>query len=276
MQSPDSKTLSHVDPIVAPSADFRVRWWLRVPLFVLHVVVVAAAMSLTPSAYFFQLGYHTGSVLLLSSIFLWCLLFSAKTRKGIWLYCLFALLQIGLMALLGLHLQAEDRALQSIMNEFVMKQAAWMSQMEQFRMDPLFEMISGKRQLSVEELRELQARAHAAKGKLDEIQADAMRTVAEAESRIAAVSSGAARDFRSGVESTRSESDQRMKLTQHYFGQVEQLTRFLIDCQGRYSQTAHGLVFKRDQDAKAFDQQVETITQLQQQLNSPRQSLEPH
>src|SRR5262249_55451074 len=139
---------------------------IRVALFVLHIVVLVAAMSLTPSGYFFQLGHYTGTILLLSSILLWGLLFSSKTGRGILLYCILALVQAGAMALVGLHFQDEDRVLQSVMSELAAKQTQWASQMEPLRMDPLFEMTSGKRQLTVEELRELQIRSRAAKQKL--------------------------------------------------------------------------------------------------------------
>ncbi|HEY6267943.1 MAG TPA: hypothetical protein VIX11_06580 [Candidatus Acidoferrum sp.] len=268
MQSPNSETLSPPDSAVAPAPDFRGRWWIRIALFVLHIAILVAAMSLTPPGYFFELGAFTGSILLFSSILLWGLLCSVKTRREILLYCVLALVQAGFMALVGLHFRAEDRALQPIMNELAIRRIEWASQMEPFRMDTLFEMTSGKRQLSVEELRELQTRARAAKAKLSELQSEAMRAIAEAESRLAAVSSGAARDFRRGVESTRPESDETMKLMQDYFAEIEQLTGLLIDQQGRYSQTTNGLVFTRDEDAQAFNKQLDTIARLQEQLNS--------
>ncbi len=276
MQSPDSETLSPPDSVVAPPLDFRGRWWIRIALFVLHIATLAAAMSLTPPGYFFELGEYTGSVLLFSSIFLWWLLCSVKTRRGILLYCILALVQAGFMALVGLHFQAEDTALRPILSEFAMKRIEWASQMEQFRMDTLFEMTSGKRQLSVEELRELQTRARAAKAKLSELQSETMRAIADAESRIAAVSSGAARDFQRGVESTRPESDETMKLMQDYFTQIEQLTGFLIDRRARYSQTTKGLVFKRDEDGQVFNKYVDIIAHLQEQSNSRSHGLKPH
>ena len=85
-----------------------------------------------------------------------------------------------------------------------------------------------------------------------------------------------ARDFQSGVESTRPESDETMKLMQDYFTQIEQLTGFLIDRRGRYSQTTKGLVFKRDEDAQVFNKYVDIIAHLQEQLNSRSHGLRPH
>src|SRR6266446_4753693 len=104
---------------VAPAPDFRGRWWIRIALFMLHIAILVAAMSLTPPGYFFELGAFTGSILLFSSILLWWLLCSAKTRRGILLYCILALVQAGFMALVGLHFRGEDRALQSIMMLYV-------------------------------------------------------------------------------------------------------------------------------------------------------------
>jgi hypothetical protein len=276
MQSPDSETISIPNSVTNPPPNFRGRWWVRLAIFVLHIAIVVAAMSLTPPGYFFQLGADTGPILLFSSIFLWWLLFSARTRRGIFLFCIVALGQAGFMALVGLHFQAEDKVLKPIMEEFAMKRIAWASQMGQFRMDPLFEMTSSKRQLSVEELLELQTRARAAKAKLSELQSEMMCAVSDAKSRIAALSSRAARDFRLGVESTRPESDESVKLLQDYSAQIEQLTGFLIDRHAQYFQTTRGLVFKRDKDAQAYKKQIDTITHLQEQLNSRSQSLKPH
>ena len=71
--------------------------------------------------------------------------------------------------------------------------------MGEFRMDPLFEMISGKRTLSVVELQEMhKSEAQAGRAKISEVQSEVMRWVAEGERRMGGVSSGAARDFRSG------------------------------------------------------------------------------
>ena len=57
------------------------------------------------------------------------------------------------------------------------------------------------------------------------------------ERRIGGVSSGAARDFRSGFESTRPAFEEQMKVMQDYFTATDQLAEFLIHQQGQYSQT---------------------------------------
>ena len=138
--------------------------------------------------------------------------------------------------------------------------------MGQFHVDPLFEMISGKRQLSVEQLRELQTQAQGGRANLTEVHSEVILSVDDAQRRIAGVSSVGARDFRAGFDSTRFE--EQVKLTQDYFAETDQLIEFLIDRQGQYSQTPSGLVFKRDVDAEAFNKQVDGINHLREQANS--------
>jgi hypothetical protein len=239
-------------------------------LLVFHITVVVAAMSLTPDGYYFQLGEYTGAALIFSSVILWCFLFSAKTRRAITIFCVLAVGQAGCIALVALHFRAEDKALKPIFEEIAMKRSQWESQIGQFRMDPLFEMISGKSRLSVAELRGLQTRARTGKAKIAEVQSEVIRSVAEAERRIGRVSPGAARDFQRGFESTRSASEEQMKLMQDYFTATDQLAEFLIHRQRQYSQTPQGLVFARDGDAEAFNKQLDAIAHLQQQINSIR------
>ena len=229
-----------------------------------------AAISLTPDGYFFQLGEYTGAVLVSSTIILWWLLVSAKTRKAITIFCVLALGQAGFMASVGLHFRAQDRALRPIFEELALKRNRWESEMGQFRIDPLFEMTSGKRRLSIAELRELQTQARAGKAKLSEVQSDLMRSVSDAERRIAGVSFRAAHDFRSGFDSTRLAFEEQVKVMQDYFTETDQLAEFLIDRQGQYSQTPNGLLFKRDRDAEAFNKQVDALAHLQEQINSLR------
>jgi hypothetical protein len=271
MLAPDSEIPSSPGTEAAPQPDFRVRWWFRIVLFVLHLAIVVAAISLTPPGYSFQLGESTGSILLFGSIPLWWLLFAAKERPLIFLFCILAVAQAGFVALVALHFRAEDRVLRPIMEEFSTRRYRWAYEMQQFRMDPLLEMTSGRRPLSIAELRELQMRARAAKARWTEMQSEALREVADAESRIAAVSSGAARDFRRGFESTRPVWEEQKE----YFTEVEELTGFLIDRQGQYSQTSQGLEFKRDGDAQSFNKRLDAIARLQEQLNVAGHGLKP-
>src|SRR3979490_1743483 len=117
MQSSDPEIVMAGDFPAAPQPNFQGRWWIRVALLVLHIVIVGAATSLTPGEHAFELGALTGPALLLSTIFLWVLLFCAKTRRGILLFCSLLLIQAGSVALVGLNFRAEDRVLRQVMEE---------------------------------------------------------------------------------------------------------------------------------------------------------------
>ena len=268
-----SDSLPPPDSRVVSRPNFRGQWRTRLVLLLFHVTIVVAAISLTPDGYYFQLGQYTGFALVLSSVILWWLLLSAKTRRAITIFCVLALGQATFMALVALHFRAEERALRPIIEELTMERNRWESQIGQFPMDPLFEMISGKRTLSVVELREIQTRAQAGKAKISEVQSDVIRSVAEAERRMGGLSSGAARDFRSGFESTQPAFEEQMKDMQDYFSASDQLAEFLIHRQGKYSQTPDGLVFTRNEDTETFNKQFDAIAHLQEQINSVRRSV---
>lgn len=246
----------------------RGRWIMRIVLLILHIVVVLGAASLTPDGYYFQLGEYTFGVVIFGSVLLWLLLFLAKTRRGIVLFCGLVLGQAGFVALVGLHLRAEDRALQSFGEELTVKRAECAKKMEPYRMDALFDMTSGRRKLSFMELQELQSRARDGRTKLGELKSDAERFTAGEERRLAAVDSRAGRDFRLGVESSRQVSDEQFKLIQESLTESEQLVVFLIDRYGQYAETSKGLKFKTDKDAQYFSNQLNTIASSQERLAS--------
>jgi hypothetical protein len=267
MDEPHSKPMLPPDSTVVPIRDSWGGAWIRIVLVVLHVAMLAAAIALTPAGYFFELGYYVGTVLLFGSIFLWFLLYSLNTRRGVLVFCALALTQAGLIAFIGMRFRTENRAVQKIMAEAIQQRKEWETQMRPFSMDPLFEMCSGKRQLSSEELQELHTRARAAETKLNDLESAEIHWVAEIEIRVAAVSPGAARDFRAGVDSSQPESNKIMKLTRDYFTEIEWLTEFLIQRQRRYRVTSQGLVFDRAEDAKAFNEKIDAVARLQEQLN---------
>lgn len=256
-------------PAGSPHPNFRVRWWLRVVLFVLHIaLVLGAAVSFIPGQDAFMFGYTYGSVLLCSFIFLWFVLFFVQTRRGMFTFCGLVLGQAGLVVLVGLHFQTTDRVLQSFGEQVTAKRAEWTKKMEPYRMDSLFDMTSGKRELSFTELQELQSRASGGRAKLTELKSDIERLMADEERRLAAVDSRAARDFRHGVESSQQVCDEQMKLMQDGFTESEQLVVFLIDRYGQYVQTSKGLKFKKDEDGQYFTNQLNAIAKSQERLAS--------
>jgi hypothetical protein len=268
MEQPHSETLLPPDSNAGPRPDPWGRTPTRIALFVLHITMLVAAIALTPGGYAYQLGVNTGAVLVFGTPVLWLVLYAARTRKIVLVFCALALAQAGFIAFVALGFRAEEAALQQIVADLAQRRKEWEAQMGQFRMDPLFEMASGKRQLSGKELLELQMQARGAKAKAQELQSEATRWLAQAENRLAAVSRGAAHNFRRGVESRRPESDKAMKVTQDYFTEIEQLTGFLIERQRRYRVTTEGLVFDRDGDAQAFNEKLDKVARLQEQLNS--------
>jgi len=268
MLSTNPETVEAASPGTPAQPNFRGRWWIRIALFVLHIAVLGAGFLFTPAQYAFDFGYSYGSVLVLSSIFLWCLLIVAQTRRGIFVFCGLVLVQAGLVALVGLQFRAEDRVLQSIGEGITIKRSEWASQLQQFRMDPLSEMTLGKRKLSITQLQELKVRARDGKAQVDIVEADVIRSRAEMERRISAVSARAADNFRRGVESSRPLYAKEMELTRDYFTECEQLAGFLIDREGQYSQTPKGLRFKKAEDVQRFNDQINAIALLQKQLAS--------
>jgi hypothetical protein len=261
------------DPTTPPIADFRGHWVVRIALLILHLVALIAAGSLTPAGYAFQLGEYTGGLVIFGCFILWWLLFAAKKRRGIALFCGLALGQAGLVALVGLHFRAEDRVLRPIMEEFATKRYEWGSQLNLSRMDPLFEMTSGKRKLSITELQELKIRARDGEALVDLVASDVIRSRADADRRLSAVSARAARDFRLGVESTKQVYEQEMRLVKEYFIECENLVVLLIDRKGQYSQTPKGLRFNRAEDVQLFNDKIDAIAPLRKQLASLQHQL---
>lgn len=269
MLSTNPETVEAASPATPPQPNFRVRWWLRAALFAVQIAsVLVAAFSFVPAEDDFQFGYSYGSVLFFVSMFLWFLLFVIKTRRGIFVFCGLVLVQAGLVVLVGLRFQARDLALRPILEELTVKKYEWKSQLEQYRLDPLAEMTMGKRQLSIAELQELKVRARDGQTQVDIVRSDWIRSSADAEHRISAVSPGEAQNFRLGYEASAPLSDKSMDLLKAYFTQCEQLLTFLIDRQGQYSQTREGLRFKKAEDVQLFNEKIGAIALLKKQLAS--------
>jgi hypothetical protein len=90
------------------------RWWVRILLFVGHLALLAAALSLTPDHHSVRLGATTGVVIFPGMVFLWGLLWFARTRGLALLFCSLVLAQAGIIALVAMHFRASARLLQEI------------------------------------------------------------------------------------------------------------------------------------------------------------------
>jgi len=245
---------------------------MRVALFLLHIAVLTTLFGLTPSGYAYRLGREAGALLIFTCLALWTLLRFATTRRGIVLFVALALVQVGFFGFAVFSYRSEDAALRPIWDEVAQKQKDWQAQMSQYDMQPLFEMCSGERPLSHDELLGLQERARAAQSKVSEIESESTRWAGEMESKIAKVSPASARDFRRGLEDGKRESDEIFQLSRKIYSEDEQLLGFLLAREGHYRMVKNqGLVFRSDADVTSFNDKMQGIEQLQNQLKAEMQ-----
>jgi hypothetical protein len=81
-----------------PVSRRRYTWMIRIGLFILHLVLLVAAFSVTPEGYFVQLGAYTGSIVLFVTPVLWLVLFVGNSRKAIIAFCTLVVAQTGFVA----------------------------------------------------------------------------------------------------------------------------------------------------------------------------------
>lgn len=243
------------------------RWWLRIPLFVAHLSLSVAAFSLTPSDYAFQLGATTGTMIVFGTPALWILLWFARTRGLVLLFCGLVLAETGITALVGLNFRTEDRVGRELQAEAAHRLQQSEAQMASFHLEQLFAMLTPGNEFHSEELPSLLERARRARAKAGELQADWKSWQKKAEQRFAALGAREAADFRRGMESESARAEQNRKLSEDYFAGIEELVRLLIDRQDRYRPTAAGLVFDRPEDADAFNRILDSLKAIEAQLS---------
>jgi len=190
------------------------------------------------------------------------------------LFCALAVAQSGFVLSVVLQFRQEDKLLRQIELETVQKRKEWAARMGKFAVDPLFQMCKGKRTLSDEEMQELGRRAKNAQEEMQSQLTEMIQWDDQAESRIGAVSPSGARQFRLGVQSTKSESNESVQLGQEYYSQIEKLIAFLIEQKGAYRVTREGLVFSRNKDVETFNDMNEKIVQAAKRLTALTQKLE--
>lgn len=263
MQSPIDNPLA---PQSQPEPSPPISKGYRLLLFALHIGLLAAAFSLTPSDHAYELGHDVGSVVIISCLVLWTVLYFATTRKNLLLFCGLALAQVGLFAMMGLHFQSVDRVLAEVVAESHEQQKLWQAKMSQLDMSPLYEMCGGERLLTTQELGALEARAQAAQTTIRELDTETQQWVQQAESRIAKVSSQAAQEFKMGVRSRQPESDEMLQTALQLYSEDQHLTDFLLKREGHYRIREGTLAFDTEQDAKWFNDKVATIATLRERL----------
>lgn len=243
-------------------------WWIRVLLFIAHLALLAAALSLTPSDYAFQLGALAGLLMLVSTPLLWLLLWHARQRTRVLLFCGLVVAQTTLIAFVGIQFRAEDRLAREIGAEKEQRQATWETQIAAFNLNRLAEMLTPGNELHPEELPGLLEKVRSAtvtnKEQWDQMQAWA----SDAEKRLAAMNVSAAAEFRRGFESTRARNERVQALNEEYYSTIEKLITLLIDKQGRYHSTKAGPVFDRQQDADAFNQVIKSLNAVEEKMRA--------
>ena len=214
---------SHEDFFSTAKTVFRTwsAWWIRVLLLIAHLALLVAAASLTQPNYAFQLGEVAGSVILLSTPLLWLLLWYARQRRTVLLFCGLVLAQTGLIAFVGIQFRAEDRVVREIEAEGEQRKSTWATQMANFRLERVFEMLTPEKEFHAEDLPGLLEQARSATV-TDREQWDQMQAWAsDAEKRLAAVNLSTAAEFRRGFESTRARNERVQALNREYSAELK-------------------------------------------------------
>jgi hypothetical protein len=274
MNEPVGLATPHTSVSAPDSPDFWCRQSTRLLLFFLHFILLIAALSLTPRTHAFELGAAVGLVLIFGCLFSWVVLYHAQSRTLVGIFAGVAIAQLVFIAFVGLHFRSEDKALQAVIADAVRQREQEAAAMAPFSMDPLFEMCSGTRPLSQQELVELRLRAQRGRAKLQEFESTNKQWLVQMDTRLRTVGPGVAREFREGVASSQRESDEIMKISQDYFIEAEQLAAFLIDHQHQYHETRTGLVFDKPEDERAFNHHIDSIARLQEQFHGHAQKAE--
>jgi hypothetical protein len=260
------------DSVARPVSRVWSVWWIRVLLFIAHLALLVAAASLTPANYAFQLGALMGSVMLFGTLFLWVLLWYARQRRTVLLFCALVLAQTGVIAFVAMQFRAEDRLVREIGAEAAQRQDTWKTQMAKFHLDRVFEMLTPGNEFHPEELPGLLEQVRSATV-IDREQWTQMQAWAsDAEKRLAAVNLSSAAEFRRGFESTRARNERVQELDREYFTGIEELVTLLIDKQARYHSTQAGPAFDRQQDADAYNQVLKSLNAAKEKINAELRS----
>ena len=243
-------------------------WWIRVLLLIIHLALLGAAASLTPGDYFFRLGEVTGLVILPGTLFLWFILWHAKQRNMVLLFCGLALAQTALVAVVATGFRTEDRAVRAIGEERTQRQKVWAAQMASFHLERIFEVLAPGSQIHAEELPTLLDQVRKARANDTEQWRQMQAWADDAEKRLSGVNLQAAKEFRRGFESTRARNEKFQELNKEFFAEVEELLSMLIARQGHYHSTQNGLAFDQTQDADTYDKVLSRLTAMKEKINA--------
>jgi multisubunit Na+/H+ antiporter MnhG subunit len=252
-----------------PASGLWGRWWVRLLLFVAHLALLVASISLAPDAYAYQLGATVGPVIVFGTLLLWFLVWFARTRPLVLLFCSLILVQAGITSLVSLHFRSEARLSREVAKEVAKEVAQRRQQIVKsiagLHLERVFEMLTPGNQFHPEELPQLLDGARSAKIKIHEMQASWQAWLKEEEQRIAAEDMQEAASFRKGVEDQNEHIERDQKRLDDYVDEIEKLIAHLIDRQGHY-RFRGGLVFDTARDADTYNQIRDSLTKMGEQL----------
>lgn len=249
----------------SPASGFWGRWWVRLLLFVTHLALLVASILLAPDAYAYQLGATVGPLIVFGTLVLWFLLWFARTRGLVLLFCSLILVQAGIISLVGLHFREEARLISEMSKETAQRQQQVVKSIAALHLERVFEMLRSGDQFHPEELPQLLDDARSAKIEMHEIEAGWEAWLKEEEQRIAAKDMQDAANFRRGIEDQKEHTERDQKRLDDYVDEIEKLIAFLIDRQGHY-RFRGGLVFDKAQDADTYNQIRDSLTKMGEQL----------
>jgi len=240
------------------------RWWIRGLLAIGHLVLLIAAASLTPSGYFVQLGASVGFLHFVGTPCLWFLLWHAKTRKIVLLFCGLVAAQTGITALVALHYRAVDGVVKEVMAEAIQRQEQFQAEFAKFHIEQVFQMLTPGNEHRVEELPGLLEKIRGAEARLQEIQAEQQVWTQAAVKRVEAVSRQTGEEFRRGTEDE--DSKKISEVMSNYLSSIEKLVVFLLDTRDAYRFTKTGIAFDRPQDADTYDKMLGSLATMEKQI----------
>jgi hypothetical protein len=239
----------------------------RFLLLALHIVALCLALSLAPSGYAFQLGAYTGTIVIFGCIGLWVMLFVSKTTRGLLLFCLLAVVQVGFVAVVALQFQAEERIGREVEADANRQKQAWADQMAEFSLAPLYQMLNGEQPVTLEELKKTNAIAKGGEAELLKIKSESEQWEAQAFERFSKISYKGALEFRRGLESRQAEEDELLSTLQAIYLEAEQLTEFLIQREGHYHVKKGTFEFESARDSEMFNDLIANLTHSNEKLD---------
>jgi hypothetical protein len=241
------------------------RWRVRICLLALYLAVLITVIAMTPDGYAFELGAQTGAVLLYGTPVLLLTWYFAVERRVMLAFCTLALAQIIFVGFVITRFRAEHRVIEAVISETVQRARASQTELSQFRMDHLFELLSGSDTTSREELIELRERSQAGRAKLNDAITEVNRWYDSAQSQIARVNPKAATDFRKGIESSQGEPS-TAQVSKNYFAEIEHFLDFLIESYGHFKVTKSGVIFEKSEDVERYNDFMKQITNMEKTL----------